>query len=758
MSDINQILDSFYCPITHTIMEDPVICPEGFSFENTAILKWLENNDTSPITRNKLQAFRLRPNRALKESIDKVRHLITEDKLIKKTELAIKCSQEILQVLENSLNDISLKTSINGNNLHLKVLVPNSDTRAPSNIILVIDVSGSMSTEASMKNEQGNEESHGFSLLDIVKQASHTIRVCLTELDTLSIVSYSNTAQVVLKPTQMNDTGKKAAEVALNLLKPHASTNIWDGILTALELCRNNEIPEKHNKILLLTDGIANIIPPRGHIGMINKYIEKHGKLPASIDTFGFGYNLDSIDLNKISNQCYGNYGFIPDSTLVGDMFSNCLGNILSTASSSSQLMITFSSEKFKVLGNHKFLKTSWGGIIDTGTLYYGQNKDFVLELSDIQNTSFNDFEITLKYELFNEFKEIHNSEISNIPDHDTKVHKWRSEFVEVVMEAWNQMNMGQKDVARMLLKTFLDTIESSNEVGDEYIKSMIIDLKEQVIVAFSKDEYYLKWGKHYIPSLIQAHQRQICNNFKDPGVQHFGGKLFNSIRDEADDKYNLLPAPTPSVSRSYSSRGNFRGGGSAPRDMSIYNSRNNPCFHGNCLVHMYDGSVKRVADIRKGDIIMTTDPNKNYKDTVECVLKTCIPEKHTNMVELNNGWIGTPWHPVKINGQWIFPNNISNMKNVECDSVYTFLLTNKSMILVNQIESATLAHGLNDNVIYHPYFGTNAIINDLKKFTGWSNGYIEIHPSFITRDQHSGLVNGIKSYSNAQSFNDFYK
>ncbi|CAF5109316.1 unnamed protein product, partial [Rotaria socialis] len=41
------------------------------------------------------------------------------------------------------------------------------------------------------------------------------------------------------------------------------------------------------------------------------------------------------------------------------------------------------------------------------------------------------------------------------------------------------------------------------------------------------------------------AHLLQFCNNFKDPGVQHYGrGSLFSQIRDEMDDIFCGLPAP----------------------------------------------------------------------------------------------------------------------------------------------------------------------------------------------------------------------
>ncbi len=40
---------SFLCPITHELMTDPVIDPDGNSFERSAIENWLKEHSTSPI-------------------------------------------------------------------------------------------------------------------------------------------------------------------------------------------------------------------------------------------------------------------------------------------------------------------------------------------------------------------------------------------------------------------------------------------------------------------------------------------------------------------------------------------------------------------------------------------------------------------------------------------------------------------------------------------------------------------------------------
>lgn len=40
----------FLCPITYDIMQDPVIASDGYTYERSAIMNWIKNNNTSPMT------------------------------------------------------------------------------------------------------------------------------------------------------------------------------------------------------------------------------------------------------------------------------------------------------------------------------------------------------------------------------------------------------------------------------------------------------------------------------------------------------------------------------------------------------------------------------------------------------------------------------------------------------------------------------------------------------------------------------------
>ena len=60
----------FICPITQSIMEDPVVAVDGNTYERADIVQWFEDHDTSLLTNIVLESKKVVPNRALKSLID----------------------------------------------------------------------------------------------------------------------------------------------------------------------------------------------------------------------------------------------------------------------------------------------------------------------------------------------------------------------------------------------------------------------------------------------------------------------------------------------------------------------------------------------------------------------------------------------------------------------------------------------------------------------------------------------------------------
>jgi len=61
---------SHYCPISHELMTDPVIAPDGHSYDRPMLERWLRVNRTSPMTQQPIPVgFKPPRNHALRQAI-----------------------------------------------------------------------------------------------------------------------------------------------------------------------------------------------------------------------------------------------------------------------------------------------------------------------------------------------------------------------------------------------------------------------------------------------------------------------------------------------------------------------------------------------------------------------------------------------------------------------------------------------------------------------------------------------------------------
>ena len=69
MRHIQEIKTKSCCPVSHEIMEDPVLCCDGHTYERTKIEEWLRNHNTSPLINLALETKDLIPNRPVRDLI-----------------------------------------------------------------------------------------------------------------------------------------------------------------------------------------------------------------------------------------------------------------------------------------------------------------------------------------------------------------------------------------------------------------------------------------------------------------------------------------------------------------------------------------------------------------------------------------------------------------------------------------------------------------------------------------------------------------
>lgn len=722
-------MDSFRCcPLTKERFQDPVIDPEGNTYERSAIEEWLKDHSTSPITRSPLTLEQLVPNRALFDAISSSSvHLPPPPPLVDEWEsVSVPHGSPGLSATIVGSNSILERKTL----LSVDVVAPASTKRTPTHIVLVIDVSGSMGCSADV---QGASESTGLSVLDITKHAAKTAIKLLSPLDTLSVVKFDSNASVVFDSMPMSVLNMKQAIKVVEELHPGSSTNLWDGLLKGMQQVKKSNVANKFSSVFLLTDGVPNIEPPRGHIPMMQKFMDENPNLKFSVNTFGFGYNLMSSLLLEIALNGGGNYSFIPDASFVGTVFVHSVSNELCKFGVSAVLKVETSNSSGVVLGASgkkqlKTLQTSWGYLIDVGSLSFDQTRSFVMTFDGPVSVD----SVTLSYHDLNDGVG-QTSELVTTPSLSPSTNPsinheiLRLLSVDAITDGLSKYDgkrMRNLSEAQSAIASVVSTIKSSDSPASA---ALTIDMTGQITEAFSKSDYADKWGVHYLPSICRAHLLQVCTNFKDPGLQKYAeGTLFEKLRNEGDDIFMAMPAPKPSHGGERMNSANF--------SRTYYNASNG-CFHGNCDVTLEGGMSIKMRDLKKGDRVVGTG---GAIVEVLCIMKTLVGGSKCDMVTLSGGLCATPYHPIFYEGKWQFPRDITTPAETACDAVYSFVIKGGTGILVNGIEGIALGHNIvDDPIASHPYFGTDNIVEDLKKLRSlWEHGLVVFDYGCMRREE----------------------
>jgi Ca-activated chloride channel family protein len=234
--------------------------------------------------------------------------------------------------------------------------------RLPVNVSFVLDRSGSMAGEK----------------LDYTKRAVKFALEHLDTHDTVSVVAFDDEVNVLI-PAQ-KAINKDQMIQAIQSIGSGGCTNLSGGLFKGAGLVRENLLGDQVNRVVLLTDGLANrgITEPQKLVSHVKRL---NGK-GITISTLGVGQDFQEDLLVDMAEAGGGNFYYISSPDMLPEIFRQELQGLLSVAAQNLELTIT-PSESVKAIGIIGY-KPEFGHDIriKLPDMYSGDIKTVLIELT----------------------------------------------------------------------------------------------------------------------------------------------------------------------------------------------------------------------------------------------------------------------------------------------------------------------------------------------------------------------------------------
>ncbi|ALC98155.1 VWA domain-containing protein [Capnocytophaga sp. oral taxon 323] len=200
----------------------------------------------------------------------------------------------------------------------------------PSNIVFLIDTSGSMDSPNKMP---------------LLKASFKLLLDNLRSEDRIAIVVYASQTGVLLPSTSAKE--KKKISKVIDDLVASGSTAGGAGLQTAYKVAKKNFLPKGNNRIILATDGDFNVgISSRDKLQRLVEE-ERNNGIYISVLGYGMGNYRDDM-AETIADKGNGNYAYIDNLTEAKRVLVNEFGGTFYTVAKDVKLQLEFNPQYVK--------------------------------------------------------------------------------------------------------------------------------------------------------------------------------------------------------------------------------------------------------------------------------------------------------------------------------------------------------------------------------------------------------------------------
>lgn len=174
--------------------------------------------------------------------------------------------------------------------------------RKPTDFVVVLDRSGSMAAAKKM---------------EYVHQSLQTLIQQLSPQDRFGLVSFDDNAEINYSLNYVSPQDKNFLQQKISGIQPRGNTNISSGLMSAIQMLKENKSPFRSERIILISDGLANrgITDPNALSNMISNSTQNgtwnRSPLVFALSTIGVGLDFNEYLLSNLADRGQGSYYYL---------------------------------------------------------------------------------------------------------------------------------------------------------------------------------------------------------------------------------------------------------------------------------------------------------------------------------------------------------------------------------------------------------------------------------------------------------------
>jgi Ca-activated chloride channel homolog len=214
--------------------------------------------------------------------------------------------------------------------------------------------------------------------LEKAKEAALMVLDRLRPDDYISVVTFDSTVDVVVPSMHVTEGG--AIREQISALTPRGSTALFAGVTNGLEEVGKHLDAKRVNRIILLSDGQANVGPRSpNELGRLGEVAGRQG---VSITTIGLGLDYNEDLMTQLALASDGNHAFAENADDLATIFSHELGDVMSVVARDVDIDVSFGDgiTPVRALGRDAQI-TGHHARVSLNQLYASQEKYVLFEV-----------------------------------------------------------------------------------------------------------------------------------------------------------------------------------------------------------------------------------------------------------------------------------------------------------------------------------------------------------------------------------------